>query len=227
MRWLENFTLVMRSSITTLRERIADPERLLHQLVCDMEEELETVRASVAAAIADEIQMGRRAQKAGDEAATWSERATAALTRGDEALARSALEQKVQAAQRADTLRVEHEKQKEQTAKLQQSVRDLEDKIRQARQKQTLLLARMARADSARRINRALDRSEGCSAFSEFRRLEERVERSEAMSEAYDRMEGRDPDAEELARRFDEAQRREQVQNELEELKRRVSGEST
>ena len=59
MKWLDSFTFVMKSSITTLREKIEDPERMLHQLICDMEEELVTVRESVAAAIADEIQLSK------------------------------------------------------------------------------------------------------------------------------------------------------------------------
>ena len=71
MKWLENFTLVMRSSITTLREKVEDPERMLHQLIVDMEEELEAVRAGVAEAIADEIQLGKRAQQAREESDQW------------------------------------------------------------------------------------------------------------------------------------------------------------
>ena len=57
MSWLEQFTLVMRSNMTLLRERFEDPERMLHQLLIDMEEELENVRAGVAEALADEIQL--------------------------------------------------------------------------------------------------------------------------------------------------------------------------
>ena len=52
MQWLSTFSFVMRSNITTLRERFADPERMLHQLIIDMDQELERVRASVAGAIA-------------------------------------------------------------------------------------------------------------------------------------------------------------------------------
>ena len=63
MKWLESFTLVMKSSITTLRERIEDPERMLHQLICDMEEELYRVRESVAGAIADEILLKRKVKQ--------------------------------------------------------------------------------------------------------------------------------------------------------------------
>ena len=57
MGWFRNFSLVMRSSVTTLREKFENPERMINQLVIDMEEELERVRASVAEAIADEIQV--------------------------------------------------------------------------------------------------------------------------------------------------------------------------
>jgi phage shock protein A len=226
MGWFESFTLVMRSSVTTLRERIEDPERMLYQLIVDMEEELNRVRCAVAAAIADEIQLGAKCRKAREESQQWFDRATAALKRGDEPAAKAALEHKVTAEQRADGLDKEFSLQKEQTAKLQQSVRDLEDKIRQARQKQTLLLARLVRADSTQRVQAALKHTNSNSAFAQFSRLENRVERAEAMTQAYDRLDGVDPDAVELDRQFQAAERQERLHTELEELKRRVQGES-
>ena len=226
MAWYEHFSLVMRSSITMLRERVQDPERMLHQLLIDMEEELERVRNSVAAAIADEILLKKKADAAREEVTQWFDRAKSALNRKDEKSAQAALEQKVLAEQRAEKLEEEHRKQKDQTAKLHQAVRDLEDKIRQARQKQTLLLARLARADSTAQINRALDRVSNRSAFAQFSRLERRVERAEAMSEAYDRLDDRDPDAQELERQFAEQDRQERMQREFDELKKRMEGES-
>lgn len=86
MKWLERFSFVMKSSVTTLREKIEDPERMLHQLVCDMEEELETVRGSVTEAMADEIQLSKQVTQAQAEAETWNGRAVSALERGDESL---------------------------------------------------------------------------------------------------------------------------------------------
>ena len=222
MSWIESFTLVMRSSITALRERVEDPERLLNQLIVDMDEELQHVRASVAAAIADEILLKKKVEKAQAEVVQWDERAGQALKRGDEKSARAALEQKVAAEAQVDSLTAEHRKQQEQTSRLQASVKDLEEKTRQARQRRTLLLARLARAESSRRINDALNRSESRSAFKQFDRLERRVEREEAMTEAYDRMDGRDPDAEELERRFADQERKERVESQLDELKKRI-----
>lgn len=225
MKWLSNFTLVMRSNLTTLREKVENPERMLHQLVIDMEEELDAVRNSVAETIADEIQMGKQVRKALAESDEWMERATAALERHDEEKSKAALEKKILADQRAETLQAEYEEQKKQTANLQRAVTDLEDKIRQARRKRTLLVARLARAESVRKIDRALDTTTSRSAFAQFARLEQRVERTEAISEAHDRMQGRDPDADELERQFEDDERRQRVQRELEELKQRVSAE--
>ncbi len=222
MSWLNTFSFVMRANITTLRERFSDPERMLHQLIIDMEEELGRVRQSVAGAIADQIQLERKVKKTQDEIDHWDERATTALKRGDESSAKLALEQKLMSQQRGDTLTKELAKQGEQTDKLRSAVQELEDKIRQARQKQTLLLARLTRAESSTRINQALDRVQNKSAFAEFSRLEARVEREEAMSEAYDRLEGRDPAAEDLERQFEESDRKQRLEQELEALKSRV-----
>lgn len=222
MKLFNNLSLVLRSSITALEDKVQDPERMLHQLIVDMEEELERVRAGVAGAIADEIQLRKSCQRARAESEDWLERARSALERGDEQRSKAALEQKLRVEARADGLEQEHHKQQQQVAKLQDAVRDLEDKIRQARQKQTLLQARLVRAKSQQSINQALHTQTNRSAFAQFSRLEQQVEREEAMSEAYDRLDGRDPDAAELAREFAEDERKQKLSAELAELKRRL-----
>jgi phage shock protein A len=222
MSWIDSFTFVMRSSITALREKVEDPERMLHQLVCDMEEELAAVRTSVAETVADEIQLARQVEQSREQADQWATRAETALKRGDEGGARSAIEQKLRLEERVAALQDTYESQQAQTVKLQAAYRDLEDKIRQARHKRTILVARLSRAESANRINDALSRAEGTSAFAQFSRLERRVEREEALSDAYDRLEGHDPDAEALAARFAADERREQLEAEFAALKERV-----
>ena len=224
MKWLTNFSLVMRSNITTLKEKIEDPERMLHQLIIDMEEELDRIKVSVAEAVADEIQMRRRSERERTESDKWVERATTAIKRGDERTAKAALDHKLTAAERSDRYESEHAKQKAEVDKLQHSVRDLEDKIRQAKQKKTLLTARIARASSTQKINSVLERSSRQSAFAQFQRLEDKVDRQEAMSEAWDRMDGKDPDADELERQFEQQDRDEQLTAELAALKAQVDG---
>ncbi|MGE0756365.1 MAG: PspA/IM30 family protein [Pirellulaceae bacterium] len=222
MSWIETFSFVMRSNLSTLKERVANPERMLHQLIIDMDEELERVRASVATALADQIQLERQIAKTDEDCTLWERRATSSLERGDESSARLALEQKMMAAQRLEGLRTELVQQRQQTDSLRSAVQELEDKIRQARQKQALLLARLNRAESTSRIHRTLEHVHGKSAFAEFSRLEAKVERQEAMCEAYARLDGKDPQAEELARKIQAQERKQELEQELEELKRRV-----
>lgn len=223
MSWIEQFSLVMRSNITVLRERFEDPERMLHQLLIDMEEELEGIRHSVAEALADEIQLRKQADAARHEAEQWLTRAKSAIDRKDNASAEAALDQKLLASERADSLTQEYNRQQVETSTLRDSVRKLEENIRQARQRRTLLLARMTRATSTRRINAAMERAQGTSAFAEFHRLETKVDRAEAIAEAYDRMDGKDPAAEELEREFAQQERAEKLKRELESLRQQIN----
>ncbi len=223
MKLIDRFTLVMKTSITSLREKIEDPERMLHQLICDMEEELAAVRESVAAAVADEIQLSKQIETARGEIDSWLSRAQSAIQRGNESIAKDALDQKLRCEERVATLEGGYETQRVQVERLQTSYRELEDRIRQARHKRTLLVARLARAESSERVNKALDHAGSSSAFAEFSRLEDRVDRAEALSEARDRLDGRDPDAEELAARFAADERRDRLQSELDALKQQLA----
>ncbi len=219
MKWLNQFSLVMRSNVTSLRESIEAPERMLYQLLIDMEEELDHVRSGVAEAIADEIQLRKRAEREAQKVDQWSQRAADAMERRDESNAKLAIEQKIITSERAHQLQRDHEQQQTETQKLQRSVLDLEDKIRQAKHKKTLLTARLAQASSTQKINGALERTHRQSAFAQFNRLEEKVDREEAVTQAWGRMQGKDPDAEELARQFEQRDRQEAIEMELQKLK--------
>lgn len=223
MAWLDRFTFVMKSTLTTLRERVEDPEMMLHQLVCDMEEELESVRRGVAAALADQIQLQKELDSARSDIEKWDTRSAQALRQKDESGARQALGQKLRAVERAEKLEDSCEQRQLQAEELQSSFRDLEDKIRQAQHRRTLLVARLARARSQRSIHDALDRATGTSAFAEFSRLERKVERAESLSQAYDKLDGRDPEAAQLEARFARDERKARLEAELEELRRRVT----
>ncbi len=222
MKWLSQFSLIMRSSVTALREKMEDPERMLHQLIIDMEQELDRVRASVAEAIADEIQMRKKIEREQLEAARWNERATAAIRRGDDTGARTALDQKILTEERVNRYSAEYSSQQIQVGKLKTAVQDLEDKIRQARHKKTLLTARLVRAESTQKIHTAMDRATSQSAFAQFSRLEEKVEREESLGQAWEQLDGRDHAAEDVAREFELKEHRDRVDAELEALRSSV-----
>jgi phage shock protein A len=186
MQWLETFTVVMRSQVTTFREKIENPERMIHQLILDMEEELEQARVRVSAAMADERQLETEVQKLKAEQEQWLELATQALKRNEEASAKSALETKRRVEDREKSLVEVHETQVAQTRKLQEAFRDLEGKIRQARRKQRLLLAKMS------------------------------------LCQLHDHLDEYGVETDDIGNNLAEQDRKEQLEREFEELKRRV-----
>lgn len=222
MKWLSQFSLIMRSSVTALREKMEDPERMLHQLIVDMEQELDRVRSSVAEAIADEIQMRKRIERERSESVRWNERAAAAIRRSDDGAARTAIDQKLLSDERVSRYTTEYSAQQAQVSKLKTAVQDLEDKIRQAKHKKTLLAARLVRAESAQKIHTAMDRATSQSAFAQFSRLEERVEREESLGEAWEQLDGRDHVAEDIEREFELTEHRARVEAELDALRSAV-----
>jgi len=226
MGWLKSFKMIIESNVTTLRERFEDPERVLHHLLLEMEDELDAVRRNVAEAIADEKQLRKKVETAEEDVERWEGRAEAALREKQEDFAKRALEQKILATERVAALSVEHAKQAAETDKLKAAVRELEDKIRQARHKKTLLLARLVRADSTKRINAALQRTRSTSAFSDFGKLEQRVERAEALCEAWDDLDENQLAAGDLEREFEDKERAHRLQKELKELRRRLDSEA-
>ena len=219
MAWLSQFSLVMRSSITALREQIEDPERMLHQLIIDMQSELDTVRSSVAEAIADEILARKRIAREQEDETKWQDRAVTAVKRGDETTARTALEQKLACTARIEQYQRDHVKQSTEVEKLKAAVRDLEDKIRQAQHKKTILIARLARARSTTKIHAAIERTDQGSAFAQFQRLEDRVDRQEARIQAWTEMDGEALPNSDVEKDFLEQERRDRVQSELESLR--------
>jgi len=182
---------------------------------------------AIAEAIADEIMMRKTIEREQADASLWSGRAEAAIKRGDETSARAALQQRLSAERRVDQYTKEHAIQAAEVVKLQESIRNLQDKIRQAKQKKSLLTARLARASSTNKINSVMDRVDSQSAFSQFNRFEQRVQREEAVTEAWERLDGDSAETDDLRRQFESDEREVQLAAELMALKAKVGISTT
>jgi phage shock protein A len=101
-------------------------------------------------------------------------------------------------------------------------MRDLESKIRQASQKRQQLVARLHHASAVRQIHDSLESTTRGSALSQFRRLTQQVDRAEALNQAHARLLEHEPAGQELEEQFTEAERRERIERDYQELKRCV-----
>jgi phage shock protein A len=184
MTLMARFHTIVRAEMTSLVARFEDPEKILHQLIVDMEEALADAKRGAALAIADEKRLGEDVAHHERETAFWRARAVEAARRGDETGARKALTESDRQADLARKFKAQHEQQKEDARKLRDAVQDLKQKIDEAKSRRNLLVARLKRSRAQRDIYRSLRGLSESSAFDAFERMDERVREVEAEAEA-------------------------------------------
>ena len=179
------FSTLLKSNINDLIARAENPEKMLNQIILDMRDQLAKAKREVAAAIADERKL--RAQLDDDIKQTrdWEHRAMLAVKEGRDDLAKQALIRQQEHAQRAATLEQNWTAQAQETEKLKGSLRQLNDKIEEAKRKRNLLIAKQKRAQAQRRIHETMSGLSDTSAFEAFNRMAEKIEESERRSVAH------------------------------------------
>ncbi len=166
---------VIKANINALIGRAEDPEKVLDQLVMDMRGQLAKTKQEVATSIADEKKLLAQVDKEKKAAEDWEQRAMLAVQEGRDDLAKQALlrqNEHMQAAQQLHETWVRH---KSDVEKLKASLRQLNDKIEEAKRKKNLLVARQKRAKAQRHIQETMSAASDRSAFDSFNRMEERI----------------------------------------------------
>ena len=111
MGLFDRINRVIKANINELVSKAEDPEKLLEQSLVEMQEDLVQLRQAVASAIASQKRFGQQYSEAQDKVNTWHQRAQLALQKGDENLAREALQRKKSHAETASTLKGQLEQQ--------------------------------------------------------------------------------------------------------------------
>jgi phage shock protein A len=175
----DRFATLLKSNINDLINRAEDPEKMLTQIVADMRDQLTKAKQQVAAAIADEKRLRDQADAELKQAADWEKRAMLAVNEGRDDLAKQALVRQQEHTSHGAQLQATWEAHRAETEKLKNSLRDLNDKIEEAKRKKNLLLARQRRAEAQKRIAQTMGSMDEKSAFEAFNRMEERIEQNE------------------------------------------------
>ena len=180
----EKFSMLIRSNINEAIARAENPEKMLNQVLIDMREQLAKAKQEVAVAIADERKLKAQMEEETKLAADWEGRAMLAVGEGRDDLAKQALLRQEEHAERAASLSETWQKQAYETEKLKESLRQLNDKIEEAKRKRNLLVAKQKRAQAQRRIHETMSGLNDRSAFEVFDRMAEKIEESERMAVA-------------------------------------------
>jgi phage shock protein A len=210
---------IIQANVSDLLERAEDPAKTIRLVIMEMEETLVEVRASAARTIADQKEMRRTIAKLSEAQHSWGEKAELALSKGREDLAAAALTEKQKVASVASQMAAEFDLLSEQLSAHEDDIRKLEAKLREARARQTALMARLETAQNRARV-RAMTRGARVEeAFSRFEILERRVDLAEGRAEAYELGSPRKSLDEEIA----DLRASDAVKAELEALKARLA----
>jgi len=144
----DRFSTLLRSNINDLISRAENPEKMLNQLITDMRSQLAKAKQEVAGAIADEKKLESDALAMKKQAEEWERRAMLAVQEGRDDLAKQALTRYNENLQGAQQLQETWVKSKQETEALKLSLRQLNDKIEEAKRKKNILIARARRAEA-------------------------------------------------------------------------------
>jgi phage shock protein A len=178
----ERFSTMLRSNINDLIARAENPEKMLNQVIEDMRGQLAKARQEVAVAIADAAKLKKQADDEQKQAQDWEQRAMLAVRQGRDDLARQALIRHQEHAQRAQELFSTWQRHQEDTERLRDALRQLNEKIQEAQRKKNLLIAKQRRAQAQRRIHETMSGLSDSSAFEAFDRMAERIEQNERLA---------------------------------------------
>ena len=180
----DRLSTLIKSNLNELISSAENPEKMLNQIIVDMRNQLAKAKQQVAASIADEKRLKDQADAEFKLADEWERRAMLAVQEGRDDLAKQALLRGQEHLEHGQQLASTWETHRMETEKLKQSLRDLNDKIEEAKRKKNLLLARQRRAEAQARISQTMSGLSDNSAFDAFNRMEEKITANERQLQA-------------------------------------------
>ena len=221
MGLFDRLSALLRSNINDLISRAENPEKMLNQLIVDMKTQLAKAKQQVASAIADEKKLQNDAETMKKQAEDWERRAMLAVQEGRDDMAKQALGRYNEQLQGAQQLHETWLKHKAETDALKLSLRQLNDKIEEAKRKKNILVARAKRAEAQQRIQETMSGMSDKSAFESFERMTEKIEASERRALAAAEL-NEEVSGDRLAQQFEALEYKGSSDQQLIELKQRM-----
>ena len=175
---------LIKSNLNDLITKAEDPEKMLAQVLLEMQQQLVEAKKAVAVAIADEKKLQKQYVAEADKSKEWERKAMVAVRAGDDSLARQALARKQEHETIATQFQQQWVSQKQAVEKLKDALRLLNNKIEEAKRKKNILIARKKRAEAQQQIANTMQGLGDTSAFDTFDRMAERIQLMEAEAEA-------------------------------------------
>jgi phage shock protein A len=211
---------IINANLNDLLDRMEDPERIIKQIIREMEGNIGQAKEGVINALASEKQLLRELERHRKHSKEWLSKAETALQADKEDLARSALARKKEIDQIITNLEPAWQSAKATSDRLKAQLLQLENKLEETKRKRSTLLARQRATEARQQMDSTMDTFRtGLDAQARFDRMEDKVEEMEARTEAAAEL---NDDLSPLEKEFLELEADADVETELNDLKRKI-----
>jgi phage shock protein A len=190
MALLERVATLIRANLNDLIDKAEEPEEMIKQVILDMQNQLLQVKTQVAIAIADQHLLIRKQKENEDASAEWVRKAELAVGKGQDDLARAALERSMSAKTMATSFAEQVADQTAQVENLKTALRKLDLKLAEAQNKSDVLIAQHRRSRALTRASEAQMKIGDGSKAAAFDRVKNKVQHAEAVSHAKSELAG-------------------------------------
>ena len=185
---------LVKANINDLIDKAEDPEKMVKQIILDMDKELVKSTQALGKAMASERQIKKQYEDASAKSKSWEDKAKIALTAGDQELAKKALSEKVKVDEQANQFKTMYDTISAQTETIRTQVEALKGKLNEAKSRQAMLIARSQMADTQKDLSKSLGGMGSSNAFSKMDKMEEKIQRKEAEADAFAEISGSIPE---------------------------------
>ena len=213
------FRDIVGSNLSAMLDKAEDPEKLIRLMIREMEDTLVEIKASCAGVMAERKKADRQLEEITGRSAYWEEKAGMAVQKGRDDLAREALHEKRRYTRRIDVLESEITDLNQLVEQYQDDIRQLEEKLKNARNKQRMLTQRHIHAKRKRQAQEDIRRMDSSEVVRKFDDFEGRIERMESEADLVNY--GRRTTLEE---ELDKLNLDDEIEKDLEELKGKPVG---
>jgi len=214
MALLERVSTLIRANLNDLVDKAEEPEKMIKQVILDMENQLLQVKTQVAISIADQHVLHNKLKENEESERQWMRRAELALDKPDDALARNAVERSMSYKAIAEGFRQQVEDQKTQVENLKSALLKLQQKLEEAKAKSDTLIAQHRRTRAFNKASKATGALDADTHAAAFDRMKEKVRHTEATAAATAELNGDD-----VEEQFAALEKQSEVDRLLNELK--------
>ena len=221
---------LLKANVNDIIDRAEDPEKMVKQIIIDMQTELTKATQNYGKTKASERLAEKKYLEAQKISSDWEAKAKMALSKGDQDLAKQALARKVRADEDLANYKEMYDSISAQTDAIGDQVEVLKSKLEEAKSRQAMLIARSQMADTKKSLAKASGGFDTSSSFEKFQRMEEKIERKEAEADAFTEIAGgtlNGGSGDELTDSFDQLESDAKVDAELQRLMAEMNGGSS